>query len=137
MAAATLLALVFATPAAAQVEGFKTPSNNIFCILEAPFEAGRESDLRCDIMQMQARPARRPRSCPLEWGDAFTITEHGNSAERLCHGDTARNDELMPLSYGTEWQHGAFTCRSEASGVTCANVERHGFTLSRSTQKLF
>jgi hypothetical protein len=66
-----LLGLTFATPAAAQVEGFKTPSNNIFCILEAPFEAGREGDLRCDIMQMRGRPPPRPRNCPLEWGDAF------------------------------------------------------------------
>jgi hypothetical protein len=66
LASVAMLVVVLATPAAAQQDGFKTPSNNIFCIVEAPFEAGHDNDLRCDIMQMQTRPARRPRDCPLE-----------------------------------------------------------------------
>jgi hypothetical protein len=134
---AALLFVVLATPAAAQLDGFKTPSNNIFCIVEPPFEAGQVSDVRCDIMQMQGRAPRPPRDCEFSWGNAFSISENGNSAERVCHGDTTRNDELMVLPYGAEWQHGAFTCRSELSGVTCRNARQHGFTLSRSSQKLF
>jgi len=137
LASTAFFVVVLATPAAAQLGGFKTPSNNIFCILEPPFEAGRGSDLRCDIMQTQGRLPRPPRDCDLSWGDAFSISENGNFAERICHGDTARNDELMVLPYGTEWRRGPFTCRSETGGLTCRNVRQHGFTVSRSSQRLF
>jgi hypothetical protein len=140
----TIIALVFASGAAcsphgtaAQTqEGFKTPSNNIFCIIEPPYDNHPDSDLRCDLQQMRSRPSR-PKDCTEEWGDAFSIGQRASRGVRICHGDTTRNEELMELSYGSEWKQGGFSCKSETSGLTCANTNGHGFTLSRSAQKVF
>jgi hypothetical protein len=30
-----------------------------------------------------------------------------------------------------------FTCKSEQSGITCFNADRHGFSLSRAKQEVF
>lgn len=137
LVAAVLLVAVAATPGAA-ADGFQTPFSNIFCILEPPFQPGDQSDMRCDVMQMQSRPLTRPpRDCEQSWGSAFAITENGRSGQLICHGDTARNPEMMVLPYGTEWRRGGFTCRSEPAGVTCRNASQHGFTVSRSSQRLF
>jgi hypothetical protein len=54
--------------------GFKTPSNNIFCIIEDPYDNHPVSGLRCDLQQQNSMPPR-PRDCPLSWGDAFSIDQ--------------------------------------------------------------
>jgi hypothetical protein len=109
--------------------GFKTQSGNIHCQVD-------ERVLRCDLKEMSTRP-RRPRSCDLEWGDAFVIEQNGQSGYRLCHRDTVVNDELLPLSYGNSWSQEGYTCKSEQTGLTCMNSTSHGFSLSRGGQKVF
>jgi uncharacterized protein DUF6636 len=122
----------------AQAEmGFKTPSNNIFCIIEPPYENHPDSDLRCDLQQMSSKPPPRPGNCPLSWGDAFSIGQNANMSVLVCHGDTTRNDELGVLAYGSEWKQGGFLCNSEATGLTCVNAKGHGFALSRAVQRVF
>jgi len=123
--------------AAQTASGFKTPSNNIFCIIEPADESQPDSDLRCDIQQMSSKPRPIPKDCPLSWGDAFSIGQNSNSSIRLCHGDTTRNDELMVLPYGSEWNQGGFSCKSQTSGLTCVNRKGHGFMISRAVQKVF
>lgn len=120
-----------------ELVGFRTPSNNIFCLLQGPYEDHADSDLRCDIQQLSTRPPSPPRDCHLGWGDAFEIGHNADRAERACHGDTVRDDRLPALAYGSEWRQSGFVCRSEVSGLTCANAKGHGFTLSRSVQKIF
>jgi len=116
--------------------GFKTPSNNIFCIIEDPYGNHAVSGLRCDLQQQNSMPSR-PKDCPLSWGDAFSISQNGNFGVRICHGDTTKYDELMVLPYGSEWKNRGFSCRSQPDGLTCANAKGHGFMLSRAVQKLF
>lgn len=118
-----------------QEAGFKMPSNNIYCLLET--EDHSVDDLRCDIMQKDTKSPPAPKNCPLSWGDAFAITPNGNVGAMICHGDTTRNDALEVLPYGTEWNQGGFSCKSEITGLTCTNPRGHGFTLSRTVQKLF
>ncbi|HXW64499.1 MAG TPA: DUF6636 domain-containing protein [Burkholderiaceae bacterium] len=117
--------------------GFKTPSGNIYCVIEPPVDNHSVSDLRCDIMQMTSKAPPAPKNCPLSWGDAFAITQDGNLAIRVCHGDTVKNDELMVLAYGTQWHQGGYSCGSETTGLTCTNAKGHGFSLSKAVQKLF
>jgi hypothetical protein len=109
--------------------GFKTPSNSIYCLLE-------DSWLRCDMKQNSGPPPARPRDCTFDWGDAFVIEPSG-SGYRLCHGDTVANDALPMLSYGTTWERGGFTCKLEPTVLTCKNVAKHGFSLSKDSQKVF
>lgn len=115
--------------------GFKTPSKNIYCMIEPQVEH-TQADLRCDIMKTTNTPPRRPADCSLSWGDAFVVFENGD-ARRICHGDTTHVEELPVLPYGGEWNRGGYSCRVVTSGLTCANRKGHGFVLSRGAQKLY
>lgn len=110
--------------------GFKSPSNNIHCQYF-------DGELRCDIAQVSSAIPPKPRDCELDWGQAFAVTANSRSGQRLCHGDTALDDSLPTLPYGSSWRQGGITCTSEQSGVTCANALGHGFSLSRGSQRLF
>jgi hypothetical protein len=115
-----------------QPAGFRTPSSNIHCQF---FDS--DKTLRCDIREMANRPQRRPRDCDLEWGDAFEVNAAAGSGERICHGDTVADATMPVLGYGQAWERGGFRCRSEQSGVSCANPSGHGFEISKSAQKVF
>ncbi|WP_244521465.1 DUF6636 domain-containing protein [Bradyrhizobium sp. DOA9] len=129
-----LLALFVAIPAHAQDRpiGFLTPSKNIACQF---FTDNGQGVLRCDIMNMDARP-RRPADCELDWGHAFEMSAKG-AAGRICAGDTVMDTSLPVLAYGEVWQRGGFTCRSEQTGLTCFNAMQRGFSLARGKQEVF
>ena len=112
--------------------GFQSPTKNITCQY---FDYDKQSTLRCDMREATVT-ARRPADCDLEWGKAFQMGSKG-IGERLCYGDTVMEPGLPQLAYGEVWQHGGFTCKSEPSGVTCSNDDRHGFSLSRAKQTVF
>jgi hypothetical protein len=129
------IAMLGTTPAVA-VDGLRTPSNNIVCTVQDP-DDNVVGELRCDTRTFRPTKLRSPKDCHLGWGDAFSISENGGFGERICHGDTIMHEGVMVLPYGETWQHRAFTCRSKASGLTCFNARGHGFSLSRSSQRLF
>lgn len=112
----------------AAIPSFHTPSGNIGC-------EAYNGYLRCDIGQKDWHSPRRPASCPLAYGDSFTM-----SARRrpiwTCHGDTALHLG-GPLRYGSTWRHGPFTCTSRITGLTCTNRRGHGFFLSRQSYRIF
>ena len=110
--------------------GFKSPSGNIHCQYF-------DGELRCDIAQLSAPVPPKPRDCELDWGRAFAIAVNSRSGAKLCHGDTAMDDSLPVLPYGSVWRSGGLSCTSEQTGVTCSNALGHGFSLSRSVQRLF
>jgi hypothetical protein len=130
------LSLMLIAAGAAQAQntsvGFRSPSKNIACQY---FDYDKQNTLRCDIMEATVT-ARRPADCDLEWGKAFEMRSKGSSG-RLCYGDTVMEERLPLLPYGEVWQRGGFTCKSEQSGVTCFNADRHGFSLSRAKQEVF
>lgn len=98
---------------------------------------GTPITLRCDIRETTTAPPARPQWCEFDWGHAFMVSQSETQGERMCVGDTVANDQWPVLAYGGVWQAEGFTCRSEASGLTCFNAFRHGFTLSKASQKLF
>ena len=121
-------------PSRNELVGFKTPSNNIHCQFS---DFGKEQYLRCDIGDSAIRPPPRPHWCNLDWGKAFKIAHHDSSGERICHGDTTFDPDLLTLNYGQVWRRGGFTCKAETVGLTCINQGGHGFSLSRNSQRLF
>jgi hypothetical protein len=134
LCALAMVAILGATPAAA-ADGLKMPSGNIVCTVQDP-DANLVGELRCDTRNFRSTKDRPPKDCHLGWGDAFSIAQSGKS-ERICHGDTIMHEDVMVLPYGMTWQHGAFTCRSQPSGLTCFNAQGHGFSLSKSSHRLF
>lgn len=123
---------------AQRLQGFRTPSNNIHCMLN-DFEPSPANpiSLRCDIRETANRLPPRPRSCDLEWGTTFGITADGTKGEMWCVGDTAFDEKHPVLGYGEFWQAKGFTCRSETTGLTCFNSKMRGFSLSRAVQRVF
>lgn len=132
MLIAILLPVIGVAHAQDRPIGFLTPSKNIACQF---FTDNGQGVLRCDIMNMDARP-RRPADCDLDYGHAFEMSAKG-AASRICAGDTVLDQSLQVLAYGEVWQRGGFTCRSEQTGLTCFNAMQRGFSLARGKQEVF
>lgn len=127
-----LLAAASTAHAQDRPTGFLTPSKNIACQF---FTENGQGVLRCDIMNMDARP-HRPADCELDYGNAFEMSAKG-AAGRICAGDMVMDASLPVLAYGGVWQRGGFTCRSEQTGLTCFNAMQRGFSLARGKQEVF
>jgi len=135
-AASAVLGVACSGPAGAEELAFRTPSNNIHCQVEPPFEAGEPTILRCDVMQRDSRDPPMPADCDADWGTAFYVTNRDEEGARMCAGDTVKGTAPV-LQYGVTWRGAGFECLSETSGLTCHNGRGHGFSLSRSVQRLF
>jgi hypothetical protein len=125
-----LSATVVAGATANAAGGFRSPSGNIGC-------AGYGSSVRCDIRETSnGRPAK-PRSCDLDYGNAYGVGLKSRKGYRICAGDTVLDPRRPIRPYGTSWKFRSITCRIRQSGVTCANAKGHGFFLSKARQRLF
>lgn len=131
MTAAVVLA-AGATPAAAKLVQFRSPSSNIGCVGDT---ARANNVVRCDIASRNWAPPRRPAGCTLDWGQGLRVERTGR-ARFVCAGDTALNRGRV-LAYGTRMAVGAIVCTSRRSGLTCVNLRGHGFTLSRQGYRRF
>jgi hypothetical protein len=110
--------------------GFKTPTSNVYCVIE-------ETWLRCDTKQIAGSNSQKPAECYLDWGDAFIVTPESEGGHFLCHGDTVADDALPTLRYGNRWTREGYTCTSERTAVTCTNAQGHGFRLSSTSKTVF
>lgn len=124
-----LLALVPSAAAADSLVGFASPSRNIGCYMD-------NTQVRCDIRNRSWSPPRRPKWCPLDYGQGLTLGARGRG-RYVCAGDTAL-DGQRALAYGRSIHRGAFSCTSLSSGMRCVDVRtHHGFVLSRQSAELF
>jgi hypothetical protein len=131
-----LIALLCAAPAAGapalQTKTFRTPSKNIACAFYPPTIMGRAS-FRCDLLS-GLRPKPR-RHCDVDWTGASM--EPRGTAGPTCAGDTVYDPHAPSLAYGKTWSYAGITCTSRAAGLTCRNLDRHGFFLSRQSWRVF
>jgi hypothetical protein len=102
---------------------FRTPSGAIGCGYYA-------RTLRCDVRGGVLPLPPRPRDCDLDWGAGFYLKAHGR-ATVVCAGDTALNPSAEVVRYGSTWRQEGIACISSPNGLRCANVDRHGFLISR------
>jgi hypothetical protein len=110
------------------VPSFHTPSGNIGCSAFSGY-------LRCDIAVKSWHGPARPPTCPLVYGDSFTLNRTGRPIW-TCHGDTVLRSGRV-LAYGATWRAGPFACTSRSTGLTCTNRRGHGFFLSRGSYRTF
>jgi hypothetical protein len=129
-----LATMAAARAADAVSAGFKTPSGNIHCRL---LTEGAATSLRCDAKEVEGRPPPRPDNCHFQWGRAFALLANGGEAHLVCHSDSLGEEQLPVLRYGETWQQEPFTCLSASSGLTCSTPAKHGFVLSKTSQKLY
>ena len=125
---------LFASPALADdLLFFHSPSGNIQCMIAT----GEWASARCDMGDIVPSYTTPPPDCELDWGSSFAIGPADQKGQLACVGDTVATPDGVVLEYGKTISLGGFTCRSEKSGMTCANPSGHGFTLSKAKQKLF
>ena len=108
---------------------FQTPSGNIFCNFMG-------NALRCDLMSRTNKPPKKPADCPVDYGNAFELSNKGE-ATLLCYGDTIADPSSPKLAYGSKWTKNGITCESQTNGLTCTNQINRGFFISKANQKLF
>ena len=114
--------------------GIHTPSRNITCVDTGPA-------LVCNVARasyaarLQQRCIAPPTS--LDW-HGFELTARGKG-QIACSGGVLvmGNVRYTTVAYGATWHHGAYTCISRISGLTCTNRARHGVFISRSAYRLF
>jgi hypothetical protein len=122
-----------ALPAAAQEEvWFRSPTGNIHCAIFA----GDWTVARCDLAEFTPSFPLRPADCDLDWGFAFEVAIRG-PAGPVCAGDTVRDPASPILDYGRSVKMGGITCTSERTGMTCVNLDGHGFSVARARQSVF
>lgn len=131
---AVLAALALGAPlASAALRSFQSPSGNIGCVMTSG-DIGVQA--RCDIAQHTWRASAKPRSCPLDWGNGVFVAASGRG-RYVCAGDTTLHSGGR-LAYGHSIRLGRLSCTSLQSGVRCTNRStRHGFSLARTTLRLF
>jgi len=122
--------LTAAGPAgAADPQAFQTPSKNIRCMAFG-------GQLRCDMLKLGNKAAKKPASCEFDYGRSFGITKNGSRGRRLCVSDAVDAGQPV-IAYGRTWKRGGFTCRVRESGLRCSNAKGHGFELRIGRQRLF
>lgn len=133
--AAGVLLSAAASPAAARLTQFRSPSNNIGCLISW---TAKSAYARCDALKHSWQISRRPQGCPTftDYGQGFDVTKFGKRGRVVCAGDTALGAGKH-LRYGHTISHGGIKCVSETSGMTCRNRRHHGFFISRTRYRLF
>ena len=111
---------------------FRSPSGNIGCMMAIGDYAG----VRCDMSDLTPSYRKRPADCDFDWGSSFGVDAQGKGY-LACVSDSVMSQDAFTLGYGEAVTLGAFTCRSEKTGMTCTNGLGHGFSIAKAQQRLF
>jgi hypothetical protein len=132
----TLVAAGAANAKKTPLPGFHSPSGNIKCF----YVPGQTSVLRCKIGRA-AYSKRLTAYCGsppigVDWA-GFELTPVRKGAVTCSGGVLYSPERQVPVfvnqPYGTTWRHGAFSCDSGRTGVTCRNRTGHGLFISRAS----
>lgn len=114
---------------------FQSPSGNVVC--SSSVDVNPNGGVTCSVGTENTRPPiPRPRDCDLDWGDMFYVERTGK-AQMGCHGDYPFDSHPTVLNYGQTLKGKTYECTSQTTGMTCKNPSGHGFTLNKTTQKIF
>ena len=136
VAAFTGLATVTERGASAQsgVVGFQTPTKNINCTVYTDLAP---RTLECMVSTYIGKVPKQPADCELDWTPQADLGTTGRASLFACRGDTSWWVDAPVLAYGKTFRNGAFTCKSEKTGVTCTNGSKRGFKVSRGSITAF
>ena len=123
LASLVVVGAAAAVPTQIVQTGFKTPSGNIVC------NAGTNSSkklLACTLLTS---------GTPNKGDKVWAMFVQGRPQVGFVKGDPAT--DYPKLAYGKTWKWHGLSCSSARSGLTCRNASRHGFFLSRASQRVF
>jgi hypothetical protein len=135
-AAAALAASAVSVASAGSIQrlpAFRSPTGNITCLF-VPGSGGR---LLCSVGRANyavRAQAQCMKNAGVDW-HGFTLDTARKGSIVCSSGILYDVDRERPsyvtLAYGKTWRHGAFTCLSRRSGVTCRSRAGHGLFVSR------
>jgi hypothetical protein len=122
-----------------QDHDFATPSGNIICNVYAD-----SSEVNCEVREhtwvapaSTIGPYGRP--CDLNFGGLQFYVSQADPANLGCYEGASKFSapDVPTLAYGQDYSHGAITCESRLSGVTCTDTSTgHYFRVSRESYDL-
>jgi len=126
--------------AATTLPGFKSPSGNIKCLyLPGPPALVWCSIRKANYTSKLTAYCAQPR-IGVDWA-GFTLGTKARGGVECAGGVLYDPQKQRPrygtLAYGKAWRHGAFTCMSAPTGVTCRNPRGHGVFVSGESYRLF
>lgn len=110
---------------------FTSPSGTIGCVMyDGP-------SVSCQV-ENAVWKVQKPSNCDGAYGDEASLSR--NRAALACHTDTdfvgdAKTQPVLPS--GTTAVFRGLQCASATTGVTCRNATGHGFTVARTSYRLF
>lgn len=140
-------ALTLASTAFAQYDdgyfakNFKSPTGNIIC--QGDGKGGDmhpENGVSCYIFDHDVKitPTSTKKDCDLDWTDGYTLSKAGHGKfEGLCHGDVFWWVNSPVLPYGKTVKGNGWQCTSKKTGMVCQNTQKHGFKISKKSQKVW
>ena len=145
-ATATATAAAWATPTAApkRIPGIRSPTANIRCLYIPPPRGSAVSVLHCSIAradyaaELQHQCSAMPAG--LDWhGFELAATRKGvvTCSGGILYDPSTERPVYSTLAYGSTWGHGAYTCTSRRTGLTCKNTRGHGIFISRQSWRAF
>lgn len=120
--------------------GIRSPSGNIKCL----YQPGPPAFLWCSIAKADyakklAAYCAQPR-IGVDWA-GFTLGTKGKGSVACSGGvmydPSTQHPRYVTLPYGNVWKHGAFTCSSAVTGITCKSRTGHGLFVSRQSWRGF
>jgi|RhiMetdeSRZDD1v2_1073273.scaffolds.fasta_scaffold11428_13 Family of unknown function (DUF6636) len=129
--AAAALAAGTATAAGAKSSGFfKTQNGKIYCLWVT---SGR-AQVVCGIRNGSLKP-KPTNKCRVTdpTGGWLNINARGRARIQACSGDAgpfANPAQTKVLAPGRTWSGAGMSCKATASGMTCRNKSKHGFTMT-------
>lgn len=136
---ALLLAVLTAGSAQAswRYRTFVSPSKTTICRIAVDRTGKEKTWVRCDVNKAVNKAPKKPAGCEFDWGFSFGMNSTGR-ARRNCVSDAiADPSKTKKLAYGSFARLGGISCHSRTAAMTCTNRSGHGFSLSRTRQKIF
>ena len=69
--------------------------------------------------------------------NAFTIDADAKLGKAECASDEITRPDALILTPGSTWKMDGFVCQLDQRDLTCLNSKRHGFSVSKSRQRVF
>ncbi len=112
--------------------GFYSPSRNIRCGFPIPDE------FICEIIESDWPMPARDDDCMLDEFRQLIMNPVGPPGLLAdCRGDTWLDPGMAVLPYGEVWERDGVRCESARTGVTCRNLDDHGWHVRRARVDLF
>ena len=144
--AATVVSGAMAAPTVTPkpIPGIRSPSGNIRCLYVPPPHGSTVSVLYCSIQradyatELQHQCSAMPAG--VDWhGFELAATRRGavTCSGGILYDPSTERPVYSTLAYGATWRHGAYTCVSRRTGITCENMRGHGLFISRQSWRVF